>query len=410
VHRRTQTFAEFSLIEADDSIKGIMVTRGDAEPVESHPATPLQVRRGFVEYPRNSREDSAGVCFILKEMDMTGAKEEVVSSAPRGFRRAMPALTLVALSPLVAEVLPGATRFSVLFVLPVEMCVWGGGALLIRYVVRRWRLGWLNMLLLALALAGAEECLIQQTSLAPMFLQLKGEEYARAFGVNYVYLLWALVYEAVFVVIVPVHLVELIFPDRREDLWINRAGVIATTLLFLIGCFFAWFSWTQYARPNGFHVPIYNPPLEAILTAAAVIGSLIVVALGPYRNTLSREFAPLRPPAPWLLGLAGGLWAVLWYGLVLLGFGIAPWFPPSLAVGGGLVLAAAIVLVLPRWAAHFDWGVGHEFSVIFGTMLGSMLVGFIGFIGSAPVDLYFKIAVNLIAVALMIVLGRRRHS
>jgi len=47
-------------------------------------------------------------------------------------------------------------------------------------------------LLLALALAVAEECLIQQTSLAPMVLKLKGEVYARAYGVNYVYFLWAL--------------------------------------------------------------------------------------------------------------------------------------------------------------------------------------------------------------------------
>jgi hypothetical protein len=407
VHRRTQTSQQISLNDADDSIKGITVTHQDAEPAESHAATHLPVRRGFVEYPRNSREDSAGVCFILKEMDMTGAKEEVASSAPQGFRRAMPALTLVALSPLVAEVLPGATRFSVLFVLPVEMCVWGGGALLIRYVVRRWRLGWLNMLLLALALAVAEECLIQQTSLAPMFLQLKGQEYARAFGVNYVYLLWALVYEAVFVVIVPVHLVELIFPDRRDDLWINRAGVIATTSLFLIGCYFAWFSWTQYARPYGFHVPIYNPPLGAMAIAAAVIGVLTFLAVGPYRYSLARGSSPLEPPPPWLLGLAGGLWAVVWYGLVLLGFGIAPWFPPALAVGGGLILATLIVLLLPRWAADSGWNVSHEFSVIFGTMLGSMLVGFIGFIGAWPPDLYFKACVDLIALILMIVLGRR---
>jgi hypothetical protein len=395
------------LIDADDSIKRITVTHGGVELAESHAATHLPVRRGFVEYPQNSREDSAGVCFILKELDMTGAKEEVVSSAPQGFRRAMPALTLVALSPLVAEVLPGATRFSALFVLPVEMCVWGGGALLIRYVVRRWRLGWLNMLLLALSLAIAEECLIQQTSLAPMVLQLKGEEYARAFGVNYVYFLWAVVYEPVFVVILPIHLVELIYPDRREDLWINRAGVIATSLLFLVGCYFAWLSWTQFARPYGFHVPIYNPPLGAMAIAAAVIGVLTFLAVGPYRYNLAHGSRPLEPPPPWLLGLAGGLWAVLWYGLVLLGFGIAPWFPPSFAVGAGLLLAAAIVLLLPRWAAHFNWAVGHEFSVIFGTMLGSMLVGFIGFIGAWPPDFYFKACVDLIAVILMIVLGRR---
>ncbi|MGC8640203.1 MAG: hypothetical protein ACP5XB_10050 [Isosphaeraceae bacterium] len=320
----------------------------------------------------------------------------------------MPALTLVLLAPLVAEVLPGATRLSVLFVLPVEMCVWGGGALMIRYAIRSWRLGWRNMLCLALALAVAEECLIQQTSLAPMFLQLRGVEYARACGVNYVYLLWALVYESVFVILIPVHLVELIFPNRREDLWVNRAGLITTTVFFLIGCFFAWLTWTQFARPYGFHVPVYNPPLGAILIAAAVIGGLVWLALGPHRDALSGKAAPLQPPPAWLVGTAGALWAVLWYGLVLLGFGIAPWFPPIVAVVAGFSLAAAIVLVLPRWAADPGWQFGHEFAVLFGTMLGSMLVGFVGFLGAWPPDVYFKVVVDLIAVVLMIDLGIRR--
>jgi hypothetical protein len=322
-----------------------------------------------------------------------------------GWKRAFPALTLVLMAPLTAEVLPGATRFSSLFVLPIEMCVWGGGALLIRYAVRRWRLGWANMLALALALAVAEECLIQQTSLAPMVLQLKGETYARALGVNYVYLLWALVYEAVFVVILPIHLVELIFPSRRDGLWVGTAGLVVTAGFFFLGSFLAWYSWTRIARPNVFHVPVYTPPLGAMLTAVAAIGALLFLALGPSRHALARASAPLRPPSPWLLGTAGALWAVLWYGLVLLGFGIAPWFPPAAAVGAGLLLAAAILCLLPRWAADPRWRRGHEFGVIFGTMLGSMLAGFIGFIGSAPADLYFKILVNLLAIVLMIALG-----
>src|SRR5215831_6184230 len=143
------------------------------------------------------------------------------------------------MAPLLAEVLPGATRFSALFVFPIEMCVWGGGALAIRYAVRRWRLGWLNMLCLALALAIAEECLIQQTSLAPMVLQLKGKVYARAYGVNYVYLLWALVYETVFVVFLSIYLVELIFPSRREGVWVNKAGLVAVFFFFLLGSYLA---------------------------------------------------------------------------------------------------------------------------------------------------------------------------
>ena len=52
----------------------------------------------------------------------------------------VPALMLMALAPILSEILPGATRLSSLFVFPVEVCVWGGGAILIRYAIRRWRL------------------------------------------------------------------------------------------------------------------------------------------------------------------------------------------------------------------------------------------------------------------------------
>src|SRR5258708_3509352 len=164
---------------------------------------------------------------------------------PSRWQRIAPALVLVVVSPLVAEVLPGATPLRAMFVFPIEMCVWGVGALLIRYAVRRWRLGWLNMLLLALCLSIAEECLIQQTSLAPLVVQLKGVVYARAFGVNYVYLLWALVYETVFVVFAPVYLVELIYPNQSKELWVNKFGLVATIVFFFIGRFLAWFTWTH---------------------------------------------------------------------------------------------------------------------------------------------------------------------
>ncbi len=160
-----------------------------------------------------------------------------------------PAIILMIMAPLLTEVLPGATRFSSLFVLPIEICVWGGGSLMIRYAVRRWKLGWQGMLFLAIALSIAEEFIIQQTSVAPMVIRLKGITYARAFSINYVYLLWALIYESVFVVFLPVYLVELMFPGRRERLWINKPGFFVVIPLFLIGSLLAWFSWTRIARP-----------------------------------------------------------------------------------------------------------------------------------------------------------------
>src|SRR4051794_7140694 len=199
-------------------------------------------------------------------------------------RRIAPAFTLALLAPTLAEVLPGATRFSAIFVFPIEVCVWGIGAVLIREVVRRKGLGWASLLLLALVLAIAEECLIQQTSLAPLVIQLKGQVYARAFGINYVYLLWALMYETVYVVLLPILLAELIFPARRDEGWMSKSGIMVSLVLFGLGSFLAWFSWTQIARIQVFHLAAYNPPLVAVLAALGAILLLVLAALGPARR------------------------------------------------------------------------------------------------------------------------------
>lgn len=335
-----------------------------------------------------------------------------MSESPRAsiWSKAAPGLSLMILAPLLAEVLPGATRFSSIFVLPVEICVWGGGALFIRYAIRRWQLGWRNMLFLALALAVAEECLIQQTSLAPLVIQFKGQVYARACGVNYIYLLWALVYESVFVVFAPVYLAELIFQRRRDGLWLGKISRIVLAVVFTLGSFLAWFSWTQIARPKVFHVPAYNPPLPAVAIAVAIIVALIFSAPGPFQGSLAKPAVPLKPPPPWQIGVMACVWATLWFVLVLLAFGIAPQFPPAVAVGVGILLAAAILNLLPRWTAHPSWGDRHQFATIFGVILGSMLLSFVGFIGSLPADLYFKIGIDALAVVLLIALGRRRRQ
>jgi hypothetical protein len=324
-----------------------------------------------------------------------------------------PAIILMIMAPLLTEVLPGATRFSSLFVLPIEICVWGGGALMIRYAVRRWKLGWLGMLFLAIALAMAEEFIIQQTSVAPMVIRLKGVTYARAFSINYVYLLWALIYESVFVVFLPIYLVELIFPGRRERLWINKPGFFVVIPLFLIGSLLAWFTWTRIARTKVFKVPVYNPPLIISLLALAVIAALVYLSLQQVKN---KSAAPVRLVKPWpevAMAVCGLLWSAILFGLVLLGFGIAPAFPPVVAVGVGLVLIWVALYLVPGWTNDRGWRPKNVFALIFGVILGSMLVSFIGFADTTGPDLYFKIITNAAAIILLILLGsivnKRNH-
>ena len=94
--------------------------------------------------------------------------------------------------------------------------MWGCGALLCRELVRRWQAGGTSLLLLGLALSIAEEFVIQQTSLAPLPFPGANVSYGRAWGVNWLYFLFMLGYESVWVVLVPVEITELIFPGPAK--------------------------------------------------------------------------------------------------------------------------------------------------------------------------------------------------
>jgi hypothetical protein len=318
-------------------------------------------------------------------------------------QRVLPAIALMLLAPLIAEVLPGATRFSVIhFVLPIQILVWGGGAVMIREAVRRLRLGWLNMLFLAVALSMAEECLIQQTSLAPLVIKIRGEEYARAFNVNYVYFLWAVIYESLFVVFIPIGLAELIFRRKRVIGWLSRAGVAIVSLLFVPGCLLAWFSWTHIARIIVFHMEAYAPPIGQTAIAAAGIGVLIGLAVGPLRHWLSLNVKALRPPHPLVLFLLSGGVVVVVFGLELLAFGISPPFPPLAAVAIGFALVALMIAFVPRFFADATWNSSHQVGILYGAIITNMAIFFLGLRDAPPLDFYGKVVLDAVAVVLLL--------
>jgi hypothetical protein len=314
---------------------------------------------------------------------------------------------MMALPPIFTEWLLGGTRLSAIVGFPpiviMEIIVWGGGALMLRALARKLGLGWGSLILFGLAIAMAEEFVIQQTSFAPLVIQLKGVEWARAGGINYVYALWALVYEAVWVMLMPTLVAEMIFPDRRDETWLSRTGLVIVGLLFPIGSVMAWFGWTRIARVKTFHLPIYNPDAGELAGALAVIALLFVWAIRfPPRFTRT---AP--PPSPVALGVAGALWAALWFVLVVLAFGQMPQLSAPAVFAGFLILMLTVSFCLTRWGADAGWTVRHSFGLAFGTLTGAMIATFEGFQGGLAMDIAFKAATNLIALVLMIRLGRR---
>ena len=323
------------------------------------------------------------------------------------WQRIGPILALLLLAPVVSEVLYGGTRVSVIFVLIPEIMTWGCGALLIRECVRRWHKGWQSMLLLGLALAVAEECVIQQTSIAPL-VGLAAHAYGRVWGVNWVYFLWAAGYESVWVVLVPVQLTELLFPARREQLWLRGRGVLIASTVFVLGACMAWYSWTQMARVKIFHMPPYSPPPLYSLTAVAAILLLILAAyaLPSYRRR-EGHVASRTAPRPWFVGLVicaldplGSIRpARLWF---------RPHRPVQTSSGrrtclGRFHLSSYATMDIPSP----NWRDAHRFALVFGGVLACMIGGFVVFKvgGALRIDWIGKAVLNATAVAWLISLG-----
>jgi len=330
-----------------------------------------------------------------------------MSAKENATRRGMaPAFTLMILAPVIAEVLSGATKLSYIFALIPEILVWGGGALLIREIVRRWGGGWTSVLLLGVSLAIAEEFLIQQTSLAPLPWLGDTPAYGRIWGVNWVYFLYMLGYESVWVVLVPLQLTELIFPERRNERWLRPRGLVIISLLFVVGSRIAWFTWTQRAREMVFHVPKYAPPFLAVGLGALAIVLLAVMAYSVRKTATRAANEPEKPPSPWLVSLGTLALAFAWYGLIVLVFVPQPSLPLWIPMTGGVAWAALAFFEVKRWVRSAGWGDLHRWGLVSSAILVCMVAGFMGSNTWSRRDLIAKVVLNVIAGVLLLLLGK----
>ena len=321
------------------------------------------------------------------------------------WQRVGPILTLLVLAPVIGEVMSGATRLSYIFVLVPEIMVWGCGTLLIRELVRRWQAGWTSTLLLGFGLAIAEEFIIQQTSIAPLPWLGGRPAYGRVWGVNWPYFAFMLGYEAVWIVLVPIQVTELLFPARRFECWLRRRGRVAAGAVFVFGSFAAWFLWTQQARPNAFHVPAYHPPVVTVISGLAAILLLIVAAYLVRRA--GRTSCPGIPPRPWIGVITAFLLGLPWYALMVLVFGPVRELPLLVPMVGAVIWSAGLFLLIRHWARKSGWQDLHRWALCFGALLVCITGGFLGASTFSRLDLLAKIILNVLGIACMVLLAAR---
>ena len=327
---------------------------------------------------------------------------------PTRWQRRGPLLLLLLFAPVCGEILSGATRLSYLFALAPEIMVWGVGALLIREVVRRTGSGWPSLITLGLALGVAEETVIQQTSFSPIVGVDPLHIYGRVFAVNWVWFVALVIFECVWIVLVPIQLVELLFPSRRYSPWLRTRGLIISTIVFLVGCYIAWFLWVMRARPVAFHLPIYKPALSYILVGLAGIALLILIAFSFRAESQPRNILTRRAPPPLLAGIVAIILTLPWFYMIGLNFIPRPPVPFWIAILIGLTWAIVALILIRFWAASTAWNDMHRYALVFGSLLSCMASSYLS-PGWLRMDSIFRIIVDAISVILLVLLGLALH-
>jgi hypothetical protein len=243
-------------------------------------------------------------------------------------KRISPALVLYFLAPAIGELLSGSAppiEFFNPFGLMILPALYGSGAILTRELALRWEKRWPTILVLGLAYGIIEEGLMVKSFFDPAWpdLGLLGV-YGRWAGINWVWSLFLTIYRAVYSIATPIFLVELLFPERRDERWVGRRGMITLSLLLLAVVLLGFFVLTPY-----------RPPALPYLMALVVTVGLYAVAH--------------RMPTHWWTGRTEPRRNPLWFGILgfasTLVFFFMHWILPEIGVPVSLTMMAAVLLV-----------------------------------------------------------------
>jgi len=252
------------------------------------------------------------------------------------------ALALFLLAPAIGELLSGSSppaEFFTPFGLFMLLSLYGSGAVVIRELRVRWGKGVGSVLLLGAAYGVLEEGLLVTSWFSPNWPDLGAMSvYGRWLGVNWTWAEMLTIYHAVYSITVPIILVELAFPNRRDQRWVGNK-LFATLVIVLCAV-------TVFGNILFSYMMKYWTPLPQLLFAAALIIFFVYLAR--------------KLPANWalqgkkMLPKAKGFWAVATLAsfAFFLGFytlpSVVPW---QLLMLYGLLL----VFTMARFLKRYNW-------------------------------------------------------
>ncbi|NWF87629.1 hypothetical protein HXY32_07490 [Candidatus Bathyarchaeota archaeon] len=178
-----------------------------------------------------------------------------------------PALALFFLSPAIGELLSGSAppvEFFSPFGLTMLVALYGSGAVIIRELKIRWNKGLGSVLLLGAAYGILEEGLMVASFFNPAWIDLGAlATYGRWLDVNWVWAVNLTIYHAVYSITIPIVLVELAYPERRNEKWVGNKKLIVVFVILISDVAFGFFLFALFLR--------YWPPFPQYLLAILVM-------------------------------------------------------------------------------------------------------------------------------------------
>ena len=223
-------------------------------------------------------------------------------------------ISLVIIAAFLAEFLTGSNSIPQVIAYPPSLlfnvALYGSGSLLIREVSIRWRKRWAAVLLLGGAYGVGEEGFAAKTMINPNSPIIGNQAYSHWMGINWVPLAALTIFHAAFSIMVPILLVELLFPETKRRRLLGNLGMGVTTIVYGLTVFLL----TAYLGD-----PYVITSWVAIFLAAYASAFIVAAYLVPRSFLQAKGERPDRGERNFLLlglGFIGGFF--------LIGTGLTP--------------------------------------------------------------------------------------
>jgi hypothetical protein len=312
---------------------------------------------------------------------------------------------LLFLSPALGELLSSSSP-PLAWVNPVIPLVlvafYGGGTVLIREARARWHLQW-SVIFLAVAYGILEEGTMMQSFFSHHHADLGVlSRYGMYGGIQWPWAIALTFYHATVSTMIPITIVDLLWPDlrdvpllRKRGLVFTFLGVAASTILFM---FVVW------GQEKGREDP-YRPDPFMLIGSLVLVVALIVLARA-FRNSRVAASSS-RLLSPFAFGILGFVSQI--FNLILGGALAGAKVPATITLAVQAVQMAVVLLFVFVQIFHRDVTKRHLVSLVIGSLLLFILLSPIHELthGSGPKPMRGMLVVGVVSLALLILWRRR---